>query len=69
MYGLLRPLESKSAHWIEQGNQLLIIVLFSLLLCHTGLVNDLDVRHFIGWTIVAITSLGITINLINVLWH
>ena len=69
MFGLLRPLETKSALWIELGSQFLILLLFSLLLCHTGLVNDLDVRYYIGWCIVALTVVGIMLNLGNVLWH
>ena len=69
MFGLLRPLETRSALWIELGSQFLILLLFSLLLCHTGLVSDLDVRYWIGWGIVALTVLGIMLNFGNVLWN
>ena len=67
MFGLLRPLESRGAHRIELTSEFLILVLFCNLLCHTGLVNDLDVRYYIGWSIISIVSVGIILSFGNVI--
>lgn len=60
--GAYRPLESSKAHIIEIGNEYLIVILFNHFLCHTDLVQDLEVRYIIGWQIIAIISLSVVIN-------
>ena len=67
MFGILRPFESRGALWIGLTSEFLILVLFCNLLCHTGLVNDLDVRYYIGWSIISIISVGIIFSFGNVL--
>ena len=69
LIGLLRPLETRSAHRIELGSEFLILVLFCQFLCHTNLVSNMDVRYYIGWSIVAIISASIFFNFGNVLRH
>ena len=63
----MRPLETRSSQQIELISEFLILALFSNLLCLTGLVNDLDVRYFIGWSIVCIVSLDMILSFGNVL--
>ena len=67
MFGILRPFESRSDNWIELTSEFFILVLFCNLLCHTGLVNDLDARDYIGWSIISIVSIGIIMSFGNVL--
>ena len=63
----MRPLETRSAHQIELISEFFILALFSNLLCHTGLVGNLDVRYYIGWSIICIVSLDMILSFGNVL--
>ena len=63
----MRPMETRSSHWIELASEFFILALFSNLLCHTGLVGNLDVRYYIGWSIVSIVSLEMILSFGNVL--
>ena len=67
LIGILRPLETRGAHRIELSSEFLILALFCNLLCHSGLVSDLDVRYYTGWSIISIVSAGIILSFGNVL--
>ena len=67
MFGILRPLETRSAHWIELASEFQILAVFSNLLCFSGLVSDLDARYYTSWSIISIISIGILLNFGNVL--
>ena len=49
------------------GSEFLILVVFSNLLCHTGLVSDPDARYITGWSIISIISVGIILSFGNLL--
>ena len=60
--GLLRPLNSSSAHRLEYCNEILILALFSLFSGMTDLISDLELRNKITWSIIGLISMSIVIN-------
>ena len=67
LLGALRPLETRSSHRIELGSEFFILVLFSNILCHTGLVWDQDARYITSWSLIGITSVGMIFGFGNLL--
>ena len=59
---MLRPLDSVSAHRCEIVNEYLLLVLFCHFLYQTDLVPDLEIRYYVGWSIVCIITISILVN-------
>ena len=59
---------TRNANRIELANESIILVLFTHFLCHTDLVTNLDVRYYIGWSIITIISVNIVISFGSVIW-
>ena len=57
-----------NANRIELYNESIILVLFTHFLCHTDLVTNLDVRYYVGWSIIAIIAVNIVFSFGSVIW-
>jgi len=63
MIGLTTPFKSKGDFRIENFNEFTILVVNYHLMSLTDWVYDGNTRYTIGWSMIAVTSLGIFVNL------
>jgi len=63
LVGTTEPYKLKSLNRIEIFNEFNLLLVNYHLTCLTDLVQDGDTRYTIGWSMIAVTLVGIVVNL------